>query len=473
MPTIQINPQYFIDLGQMPFPVLLVRLFLDGGWIPVLIILLQGFWMLWVQSRQAMYASTITYTLLAIDIPRANEQTPKAVEQVFSHLSAAYSGLDSYEKYWVGKFQPTFSFELVSIEGYVQFVVRTPTKFRDLIEAAFFAQYPDAEIIEIADYTDKVPTTYPHPEWDLFGTEYILKKPNAYPIRTYPQFEHTIAEVPILDPISSILEVMGSLKRGEQLWLQILVTPNDDSWKDAANAEADKIAGKKKVAKKSIIDEAVEIPKSVITELTGIFAPPEGGEKKKDEPPKILQLTPGEKNVLEAIQLKTAKIGFNCKMRLVYAGRRDTFSKGRVTSLKGALGQFAALNMNSFKNYGAVTPKSDYFWQRWSEPAKKMAVLRNYRNRSGRGAPPYVLNIEELATIYHFPMLQVKAPLVKKTEAKRAEPPVSLPTAESIMERPFTRIAPKPKEAPKKAPPTDEELDEEFGGEAPANLPFA
>src|SRR3989338_6784275 len=113
MPVIQFNPGYFIELGLLPFPLIVVRLFLDGGWIPILIVLVQGFWRLWVQSRQMKYAATVTYTLLAIDVPRNNEQTPKAVEQIFSHLSAAYSGFDRYEKYWLGKFQPTFSFELV------------------------------------------------------------------------------------------------------------------------------------------------------------------------------------------------------------------------------------------------------------------------------------------------------------------------------------------------------------------------
>ena len=99
-----------------------------------------------------------------------------------------------------------------------------------------------------------------------------------------------------------------------------------------------------------------------------------------------------------------------------------------------------------------MTPKGDYFWQRWSENEKKMKVLRNYRNRSGRGAPPYVLNIEELATIYHFPMVSVKAPLVKKTEAKRAEPPPSLPTDDRY---PRIPVAP-PKQAKGRSVPIEE-----------------
>jgi len=103
---------------------------------------------MWVQSRQIKFNQGIRYVLLAIDVPRMNEQTPQAVEQVFGQLAGAYSGLDQIEKYWVGKTQAVFSFELVSIGGYVQFLVHTPTKYRDLIEAAVYSQYPDAEIVE-------------------------------------------------------------------------------------------------------------------------------------------------------------------------------------------------------------------------------------------------------------------------------------------------------------------------------------
>jgi len=38
-----------------------------------------------------------------------------------------------------------------------------------------------------------------------------------------------------------------------------------------------------------------------------------------------------------------------------------------------------------------------------------------------------ILNIEELATLYHFPVVSVIPPLIKKTGSKKAEPPFGLP----------------------------------------------
>ncbi|MEY4723753.1 MAG: hypothetical protein RLZZ324_1266 [Candidatus Parcubacteria bacterium] len=463
LPSIQINPDYFLQLGTLPLPILMWRLFIDGGWIPMLIVLIQGFWLLFLQSRQQKYGATVEFVMLAVDIPRNNEQTVKAVEQIFAHLSGAYSGFDTFQKLWHGKTNSAFSMELASIDGYVQYYVRTPRKLRDLVESAIYAQYPEAEIAETADYTDKVPSHFPHPEWEAFGTEFVLKKDAAYPIKTYEDFEHKGAEVMTFkDPISGILETMSQLRVGEQLWFQVIITPTDDAWQKKGQEVVDKIMGKVKVHHKSMIEEIVEFPLHVVTEMTSIGGaahPPE----KKPEQPKIMSLSPMEREALERVQQKLSKIGFMTKIRVVYAAKRDVFNKSRMTSLKGAMSQFTSSHLNGFKGYGPVTPQGDYFWQRWSEQEKKTKVVKAYKGRSGKGASKFAMNIEELATLYHFPMLTVKAPLVKKTEAKRAEPPSSLPTEDRY---PTQERTPQP-------PPalSDEDADDADG--VPKNLPFA
>jgi hypothetical protein len=445
-PNIVIDYSYIFHLGDLPFPVMLWQIFWDFGWIPFIFIFLKGSWKLWVQWRQSKFGAAVETCVLAIEIPRQNEQTAKAVEHIFATLSGAYSGLDRYEKYWLGKSQPTFSFEIASINGYVQFVVYTWVKHRDLVEAAIFAQYPDAEIIEIADYTNGVPKNYPHPEWDMFGTEFILKCPSHLPIRTYFEFEHSSAEAPFKDPISALLEVMGSIKSGEQLWFQMLISPTDTAWKDKCQKAIDKLLGKKAAVKKSKLDEALWLPKGVAKEMAGLIGAAgttKGEEKKEDF--RMLNMSPGERGVVEAAQMKIAKIGFETKIRVVYAGRRDIFSKKRFTAIKGALMQYNALNMNEIKTYGKITPKDDYFYERWSVAAKKRKLIRYFCGRSGKGAPTYIFNTEELATIYHFPMRDIRTPLLKRTDAKRAEPPASLPFEGELMEGFFRPIDKKSK----------------------------
>ena len=60
---------------------------------------------------------------------------------------------------------------------------------------------------------------------------------------------------------------------------------------------------------------------------------------------------------------------------------------------------------------------------------RSVILRKRYITRSNDGADKSILNIEEMATVWHFPIITTKAPLVKKTESRRAEPPASLPTA--------------------------------------------
>lgn len=429
--------------AQTPADVM-IQLFASGGWAIFLIVLLWGLWKVWVESRQIRWLSQQQTTLLAIDVPKETEQTPKAVESVFSTIHGALSMFDRIEKYWIGKLQPVFSLEIVSIDGYVQFFVRTWVKFRDLVEASIYAQYPDAEITEVADYTMAAPKTFPTQGWDLFGTEFTLSNKNQYMIRTYPQFEHGLVGE-FKDPIAALLEGLAKLKPGEQVWIQILIQPNDGKlWRVQGEALVKKLIKAKVAAKKTLASELVDFAKMTVDQV--LTSPPAVPTRTKEEPPTMmLHLSPGERKVVEAVQEKLTKVAFNTKLRIVYVGKKEAFAKARtIAMLKGSFGQFTQLDQNGFRVYGKVTTKSDYPWQRRKEfeylslfmlrtlTTRQNSILRAYRNRSmGVGASPYILNIEELATIFHFPVIGVKTPLLKKAEVKRGEPPFTLPVYSS------------------------------------------
>jgi len=62
---------------------------------------------------------------------------------------------------------------------------------------------------------------------------------------------------------------------------------------------------------------------------------------------------------------------------------------------------------------------------------KKNTLMQNYVERSGAGRTPGVLNIEELATLWHFPLeANVKAPFIQKAPGRKADAPASLPIFE-------------------------------------------
>ena len=136
--------------------------------------------------------------LLSIRISRENLQSTLAVEQIFAQLHAIYSGFTFAEQYLEGKVNFTISLEIVSLGGKVSFFVRTPRRYIGLIETAFYARYPSAEIIEVSDYMMNLQVWTPEASWDVWGAEMTLIKDPAYPLKTYGEFEHPTAEEKIM-----------------------------------------------------------------------------------------------------------------------------------------------------------------------------------------------------------------------------------------------------------------------------------
>lgn len=402
------------------------------------------------------------WVLLAVDIPAMFIQSPKAVEQIFTQLSGALVSINIIEKYWYGKKQKAFSFEIISIEGYTQFLVRTETEFRDLVESAIYAQYPDAEITEVEDYVNNIPAHFPNPDYDVFGVEFKLAEEDAYPIRTYPHFEHNISKDQIFsDPMAGILENFSRIGKGENLWLQVVVQPINNEWKEKGIELVKSIVEDKQHESSSpwllkILGFPIQAIVSLLQQATSSGDDHGGGKKKddhkKEERPKGLSdLTPGKRAIVEAIEEKISKIGFRSKIQVLYAARKNTFHPNRcIDGLVGAMNQFHVVSSNaivpslvtavSYDKHGHKTNHmKNAFVERYMKRKMKGAhssgghgghAKGHGKNHGGGGhhpADPYILNIEELATIWHFPLPNVRTPLVQKAGPKRAEPPPGLP----------------------------------------------
>lgn len=413
-------------------------IFSSGGWVLIVLLLLWGFWQLWLNHITGKYSSALEWIFLAIDVPRENEQSLKAVEQMFAQLAGAHATLSFMDKYWIGKSQDSFSFEIVSIDGHIQYIVRCLVKHKDLVESTIYAQYPDAEITEVEDYTKNVPDAkdWPQKDWDLWGTEVILAKDEHYPIKTYPYFEHSpiTKESLFADPLNAVLEIMGKMQPGEQVWFQFVIShPDKPGWGDPGKI-VDKLMGKKIKNDEKTWQKAMDAPLKALSyiseEAVGAGFFPEEGEKVDDKPDwGALALSPGEVDVIKAVQMKASKLGFHTKFRIVYIGKKDVFNKSRVPALFGAVKQYNTQNLNSFKPDTKYTMTGAlYFRVKQRVLVKQRNILAAYKSRStwkgtGKGK---ILNIEELASIWHFPLLSVTAPAVKKAEAKKAGAPANL-----------------------------------------------
>ncbi len=390
----------------------------------------------WIRTE---YKKSRIYIVLAIDVPKGNEQSPKAVENMFSHLSGAHQPLKRYHKWWKGEVPESFGFEIVSIGGYIQFLVHTDQRYRDLIEAIVYAQYPDAEITEVEDYTKKYEKMkFPNETHQLFGSEVTLTNKEVYPIITHKEFEDSVSGE-LKDPLASLLEALGRIGPGEEIWVQFLVTPADNDWSKKAHSEINKIIGAKDTGGSKGIDGFV----SSIFEFIQLGinpAEPANASKKDSAPNQMLYLTAGQKDDVSAIEHKASKPGFHTRIRYIYIAEKNKYKTEKaVQGVYGSMKQFNSLGLNGLKNDIRYFTGAIVFFKQRRLITRRNKILYRYRWRGHWFMPGEfgkVLIAEELASLWHFPSILVKAPLVQKTQAKRAEPPISLPTeSEPLAER--------------------------------------
>ncbi len=415
---------------------------------------------LWLKYKRNQFIQRMDWILLEVVPPRDIEKTPRAMEQFFAGLHGARSTPNWWDRNILGMLQNWFSFEIISQAGEFHFFIRTISEYRDLIEANIYAQYPEAEITQADDYVHSVNPDIPNQDYDLYGTELVLAKEDAYPIRTYIEFETgLLTDKQRIDPIGSLLEVMSKLQQGEQIWIQTLVRPVKDDWKKAGEKLRDKLIGRAiERAPGEAKKEAVAWKDASRENIHSLVAGPIiAGEKKAEASINPLSLmTKIEKDIVTAIEENISKIGFETVIRFIYLAPRDIF-RGRSIkhAITGCYEQLSIQHLNGLKRNRKVEPRVPFRIQLKGTRNlyRKKKVMADYKKRNFvqyskaifylkplfferlpifkwffMKSKPFVFNIEELATVYHYPAIMVKAPLVPKIEARKAEPPIRLPT---------------------------------------------
>ena len=445
-----IDTQPMLDFFTQPVASVVWQLFGILGWVALDYLLLYAGLELYQKYRQDKHTAHWKWIVLAVDVPALNLQTPKAVEQMFNHLAGAHEHGDITEHFRGGHKQRWFSFEIISIEGYIQFLIRTEEGFRDLVEAALYAQYPDAEVVEVEDYVASAPDHFPNAEYDMWAADFTLSENDAFPIRTYREFEHNISkDTQLKDPMGAFLESFSRIGPGEQVWFQILLEPTSNSWKEKAIKQIKEVIGETRSHAtgsptiQAIGNAPAQLLQLINTEVFGAV-PGEGAHEEREGPPNQIQyLTPGQSKMVEAMELKISHIGFKTKLRAVYLARKEVFRKERaVHAIIGAMNQYNIPSANSL--VPSFTSNTSYFFKKERSAHRKSLLMKAYKKRKLKiGSNSFILNVEELATIWHFPMSHIKTPLLQKAQGKRAEPPAGLPVehllspfAEAIKEAP-------------------------------------
>ncbi len=383
-------------------------LLLSTFFIPI--ILGYMFWHLWLQYVRTHFLLAQEHILLEFKLPREITKSPAAMEIFLSTLYQTGSESTWFDRYWKGGMRPWFSLELVSIEGQVKFFIWTRKGLKKTIETQLYSQYPDIEVAEVPDYTEGI--SFEPGVNDIFGCYFVKDKESFYPIKTYIDFglDKDPKEEVKIDPITPVLEFLGSIGEGEQVWFQIMVR--------AHKKESIDPTSKEKVDWRHFAKEEINLKM----------------KRNKGEGESGDRLTKGEKNAIEAVERSIAKLPFDVGIRAIYIADKDKANKDNIPGLRGAFRQYGAVDLNNIKPDGSTS--FDYPWQDFMDirlNEKKRKILSGYKNRAYfRPAYPNdakysIFSVEELATIFHFPGKVAHTPTMSRISSKKGEAPSNLP----------------------------------------------
>jgi hypothetical protein len=351
-------------------------------WVPTVLILA----VLTLRNYRRIEAvKSVESVLLALEIPKANDKSELAAEQLFASLHGILR--DKNELKQTGGAQEHLSFEIASVNGQIRFYVSVPKTLQSFIEGQIYSQYPTVQIhVADEDYVthERQHSVVHTAEITLTGSEFL-------PIKTFQSFE--------VDPLAGITGTLAKLEStGEEVWIQVLARPIADEW----HKSSDRWIKSVKAGKAGSIF-SLQWLGGLIDALS---KPPEQGIAAAPK-----ELSERDKTRISEAEKKATKLGYQVKIRLVFLGESTASAKLRMQAIVGTFKQYNSTNLNGFKISGSSFKKED---------------LAQYKARlfTDRG---FILNIEELASVFHLPHTNVETPNIVWASTKTAEPPAKLP----------------------------------------------
>ncbi|MDP3963257.1 MAG: type IV secretion system DNA-binding domain-containing protein [bacterium] len=331
------------------------------------------------------------------DDRRSDKERIGIMEQFLGSFAALHWGG------WKGMVygEPHIAFEMAvhHVGEEIHFYVAAPAMHADLVQRTVHGFYPTASVERVHDYNIFVP------HGAHAASTLGLSKKHFLPLRTYAMLE--------ADPLSNISNALSKLEReGEGAAVQVVLQHTDGSWAKAAL----------KVAKFMQEGKTYEAAAAQAGGGFGALAHDlvSGGAQKKkeksDEDRARTMLTPLAQETIKAIEQKASKAGFHVNVRLVASAADAARAAHILEQLENAFTQFNHPSWNSFK-------------VRRFKGRGLRELLYDFSFRLYDTASSMLLNTEEIASLFHFPLASTVTPRIAWLKSKAAPPPEDLPAA--------------------------------------------
>jgi len=297
-----------------------------------------------------------------------------------------------WNAWWLGR-RDHFAFEIVAHEGVISFYVTLPVDLRQFVEQQLQAQYHDAYIEEREDYNIFSPRCI------IAGTTLIFKKSFFFPVKTYQEIE--------TDPLSALTNALSKFSDVQHggAAIQYVVRSAHPKWHAPGNELAREVRQGKK------LKEAISIVSgSIAGNAARAFFK---RDNKNAESKQFSGLSKFDEEAVMRVQQKSSKMGFEVNIRIVVAAATESQALSELGGIVDSFSQFSGFEYgNGFKrdNPRRLGPFLDDF------------IYRNFNEK--RSA---ILNTEEMASLFHFPLPITETPNILWLQSKQASSPVAMP----------------------------------------------
>lgn len=328
-----------------------------------------------------------------------------AMEQFLTSLSSLKWKASSWKQWFYQA--PNIVLEVAnpSSSEEIFFYLSMPKRFRENIEKQLHSFFPNAVIEKVSDYTVFSPDSATAVA--VLG----LSKNHALPLRTYRSIG--------IDPLSEISNALSRLNtEAEGAAIQIVLAPAPTGWRSSGHEIAQKMQGGKRLRdaqEDSLMKNAgKEIGKGMIGVLSGGNMP----TPQSDPSEKQVALTPEEQDLVKAIDGKANKAAFSANIRLVATAETHERAAEILSHMENAFSQFENPEVNLFRVLRRVKEKQAVFEY----------IFRTFDEEDAS-----VLGVEEVSSIFHFPISTTETPKIKWLKAGAAPPPINIPSEGLLM----------------------------------------
>ncbi len=321
-------------------------------------------------------------------------------ETVFSSIGGM-SAQRGFRPWLLGR-TDNFSFEIVASKGKISFYVSAPESKSLYIEQQIHAHYPEASVEVVDDYNSFTPQGF------VLAGYLKAKKSFIFPFLDYTDMEY--------DPMNSIINVMSKLDNSESIAVQYVVRSAKKNWhaklrKAVLSAYKDKNTNEMSRISSSTFFNIVNF--FIYDIILGIFNMGNPSDKSNTEKQDTKELTEKGREMLKKIEEKNAKSGLDVNLRVIASSNDNQRVKICFDNISSAFSEYTYYQYgNSFKSIIKNNQNK---------------IIENFIYRRFIDDQGFLLNTQELVSMYHLPLPHTETPNIDWLTSKTAPAPNNTP----------------------------------------------